>query len=63
MYLDLESEACSISYTKNGADQGVCFEIEKSELEGKALFPHVLTKNCEFAVNFGQMVGQSHLYV
>ena len=63
MYLDLESEACSISYTKNGADQGVCFEIEKAELEGKALFPHVLTKNCEFAVNFGQMVGQSHLYV
>ena len=46
----------TISYTKNGTDLGTCFEIEKSDLEDKALFPHILTKNTEFTVNFGQMV-------
>ena len=54
--VDLDAEPASISYTKNGADLGTCFEINKADLEGKALFPHILSKNCEFEVNFGQMV-------
>ena len=53
---DFEGEQITISFSKNGEDQGVCFEIEASTLEGKALFPHVLSKNCEFEVNFGQQV-------
>ena len=45
-----------MSYCKNGTDLGMCFELEASELGEVALFPHVLTKNCEFDVNFGQRV-------
>ena len=44
-----------MSYHKNGKDLGKCFEVESSDLAEEALFPHVLTKNCEFTVNFGQM--------
>ncbi len=43
-----------ISYSKNGVDLGTCFEIEKESLEGAALFPHVLSKNSELVLNFGQ---------
>jgi len=53
---DFESDPISITYSKNGEDLGVCFEIEAATLEEKALFPHVLSKNCEFEVNFGQKV-------
>jgi len=52
--VDFESDPISITYSKNGEDLGVCFEIEAATLEEKALFPHVLSKNCEFEVNFGQ---------
>jgi len=37
----------------------VCFEIEKESLGDQALFPHVLTKNCEFECNFGERVSAS----
>ncbi|XP_013416100.1 heterogeneous nuclear ribonucleoprotein U-like protein 1 isoform X1 [Lingula anatina] len=53
-YVDFESDPVIINFTKNGVDQGNCFEVPASELEGKALFPHVLTKNTEFEANFGQ---------
>ncbi|XP_013416106.1 heterogeneous nuclear ribonucleoprotein U-like protein 1 isoform X2 [Lingula anatina] len=53
-YVDFESDPVIIKFTKNGVDQGNCFEVPASELEGKALFPHVLTKNTEFEANFGQ---------
>ena len=43
-----------ISYSVNGETQGVAFSITKEELSGKALFPHILTKNCRYEVNFGQ---------
>ena len=29
----------------NGLDQGIAFRVAKSELAGRPLFPHVLTKN------------------
>ncbi len=44
-----------MSFSVNGRDQGVAFRVSKSELGGHALFPHVLTKNQNFSVNFGQM--------
>ena len=50
----MDVEPHTISYSKNGNDLGTCFEIEKGSLEGKALFPHVLSKNCELEINFGQ---------
>ena len=40
-------------FTVNGEPQGVAFSLTKEELEGRALYPHVLTKNCRFEVNFG----------
>lgn len=56
-YLDLESSPCTIEYTVNGKSQGVAFEFEKSELGEQALYPHVLSKNSVFRVNFGQVDG------
>jgi heterogeneous nuclear ribonucleoprotein U-like protein 1 len=43
-----------VSYTFNGLSQGVAFEVPKAQLENKALFPHVLSKNIRFEVNFGE---------
>lgn len=54
VYLDLESSPCVIEYTVNGESQGPAFEFNKEDLDGKALFPHVLSKNLAFTVNFGQ---------
>jgi len=53
-YVDFESEPVIISFSKNGEDLGTCFEIPVADLEGKALYPHILTKNTEFEVNFGE---------
>ncbi|XP_061756196.1 heterogeneous nuclear ribonucleoprotein U-like protein 2 isoform X1 [Nerophis ophidion] len=39
-----------LSFHKNGRFLGVAFSLEASELLGRALFPHVLCKNC--AVRF-----------
>ena len=41
-------------FTVNGTSHGKAFSISKEELGGQALFPHILTKNCRFEVNFGQ---------
>ncbi|KAI9565446.1 hypothetical protein GHT06_009238 [Daphnia sinensis] len=56
VYLDAseEKETVEISFCVNGASQGVAFTLTKEELNGRALFPHILTKNCRFEVNFGQ---------
>ncbi|XP_020617210.1 heterogeneous nuclear ribonucleoprotein U-like protein 1 isoform X2 [Orbicella faveolata] len=51
-YLDLESDPKTISFSKNGEDLGVAFELTE-DLEDKALHPHILIKNAEFSVNFG----------
>ncbi|XP_041985735.1 heterogeneous nuclear ribonucleoprotein U-like protein 1 [Aricia agestis] len=53
VYLDLESEPCTISYTLNGVSLGVAYEFSKESLVGRALFPHVLTKNTCYRVNLG----------
>ena len=55
-YIDFENAEGPIvlSYSVNGEDQGTCFEIQRDELGEKALFPHILSKNSEFIVNFGQ---------
>ena len=34
-----------MKFSVNGLDQGIAFRVAKSELAGRPLFPHVLTKN------------------
>ncbi|XP_012139478.2 uncharacterized protein LOC100875790 isoform X1 [Megachile rotundata] len=54
-YFDATSESdVVLTYTVNGKDQGIAFSISKQELGDKPLFPHILSKNCSFACNFGQ---------
>eukprot|EP00002_Diphylleia_rotans_P018870 TRINITY_DN364_c0_g2_i1.p1 TRINITY_DN364_c0_g2~~TRINITY_DN364_c0_g2_i1.p1 ORF type:complete len:740 (-),score=147.31 TRINITY_DN364_c0_g2_i1:388-2607(-) len=42
----------TVSYTKNGQDLGVAFNIPKN-LHGSAFYPHVYLQNAELKVNFG----------
>lgn len=51
----MESDPKTISFSKNGEDLGVAFELTE-DLEGKALHPNILIKNAEFSVNFGSQV-------
>ncbi|PIK48230.1 putative heterogeneous nuclear ribonucleoprotein U isoform X3 [Apostichopus japonicus] len=53
-YLDFEGEKPTISYAKNDKDLGVACTIEE-DLEGNALFPHLLLKNTSVEINVGQM--------
>ena len=46
-----------MKYTVNGREQGVAFRLTKKSLGDRALYPHILTKNQGFSVNFGQMPG------
>lgn len=57
-FQDLESDPKTISFSKNGEDLGVAFELTE-DLEDKALHPHILIKNAEFSVNFGSQVTDS----
>lgn len=54
--LDLESQPPSISFTKNGRSLGVAKRLGGYQVSERdqALFPHILTKNIRFEVNFGQ---------
>merc|ERR1719186_1858799 len=52
-FLDLDGDEVSMTFTKNGEDQGDAFQIPKADLSGQALFPHILAKNVKFEVNFG----------
>jgi len=51
----LDCEAGTISFSRNGKDLGVAFNIPP-HLKGQALYPAVCLKNAEVALNFG---GQS----
>ncbi|XP_062844385.1 heterogeneous nuclear ribonucleoprotein U-like protein 1 [Trichomycterus rosablanca] len=54
-YIDFESqEQVEMAFTKNGKWLGVCYSIPRCDLAGRALFPHVLVKNCSVEFNFGQ---------
>lgn len=55
VYLDLDSTKCKVEFTVNNVSQGAAFEFDKADLEGKALFPHICSKNIACKVNFGQL--------
>lgn len=48
-----DKEKVELSFTVNGTAHGVAFSIAKEDLKERALFPHILSKNCKFEVNFG----------
>ncbi|XP_059362273.1 heterogeneous nuclear ribonucleoprotein U-like protein 1 isoform X3 [Carassius carassius] len=54
-YVDFDShEQVEIAFSKNGKWLDVAFHVSKEELAGRALYPHVLVKNCSVEFNFGQ---------
>ncbi|XP_076359610.1 uncharacterized protein LOC143252002 isoform X2 [Tachypleus tridentatus] len=57
-FLNIDSNKVEISFAKNGVYQGMAYMVSKEDLGDIALFPHILTKNCSFEVNFGQMESQ-----
>ena len=52
-FLDLEGDEISMTFTKNGEDQGDAFQIPKEKLAGRALFPHIMSRNIKFELNLG----------
>lgn len=50
--LDMDSDPVVLSYTVNGIPVGIAFKVSHLDLEGAALFPHVLTRNVIFKCNF-----------
>jgi heterogeneous nuclear ribonucleoprotein U-like protein 1 len=55
-FVDFTNDTVVFSFTKNGEDQGTAYEVAKADLEGKALFPTVNTRNVKFEVNFGKNI-------
>nr|XP_034953830.1 heterogeneous nuclear ribonucleoprotein U-like protein 2 [Zootoca vivipara] len=53
-FANFDSEEVELSFSKNGEDLGVAFQINKELLGDRALLPHVLCKNCVVELNFGQ---------
>lgn len=50
----MDSDPVQIKFTKNGELIDKTIEISREELAEKTLFPHVLTRNVKFVVNFGE---------
>ncbi len=46
-----ETGEATLSFHKNGRSLGAAFQLNSSTLGGRALFPHVLCKNCSVSVN------------
>lgn len=54
-FKDFDSgDEVEMGFSKNGVHLGVAFRTTKEALAGRALFPHVLVKNCAVEFNFGQ---------
>ncbi|XP_075043740.1 heterogeneous nuclear ribonucleoprotein U-like protein 2 isoform X2 [Mixophyes fleayi] len=58
---NLDGDSVEISFSKNGADLGQAFVLDKSTLGEQVLLPHILCKGCTFQVNFGQSKEPWHL--
>jgi len=52
-FIDFEGDEISMTFTKNGEDQGDAFQIPKADLGESPLFPHIMSRNVNFQVNFG----------
>ena len=52
-FIDFTQDEINITYSRNGEDLGDAFQISKEDLAGQALFPHIMTRNVKFEVNFG----------
>merc|ERR1712051_1136112 len=55
-YLLFNGVNACMTFTKNGVSQGVAYEVSEAELAGKALYPHISSRNFKFEVNFGNSV-------
>ena len=51
---DLDSSPSTISFSKNGAMLGTAFVLDDG-VKGKALFPHIATKNMLVSLNFSSV--------
>ena len=57
--VDFSGTNVSFTFAKNGETLGEAFSVPKSQLEGKALFPHVSCRNVKIEVNFGKNKDES----